>query len=120
MEKTFLIKKNDELESSVINDCHDGSGPVECAVLLEQGDTVMKRVKFVHRDVLPPGASIGSHDHADDEEYYIFTKGNGVMVLDGNDHQVEAGELTAVFPGGSHGLRNDSDEDLHFLVICVE
>ena len=120
MEKTYLIKKNDELHSEVIHDCHEGRGPVECAILLDQRETVMKRVKFVHRDVLAPGASIGSHDHGSDEEYYIFTKGRGVMILDGHEHEVEAGELTAVFPGGSHGLRNDSDEELHFLVRCVD
>ena len=120
MDNTSFIKKNSELHCDVIHDCHDGSGPLECAVLLEQDETAMKRVKFVHRDVLPPGTSIGSHAHENDEEYYIFTKGKGVMILDGREHAVEAGELTAVFPGGSHGVRNDSDDELHLLVICVE
>jgi len=76
-------------------------------------------VNFLHHDVLPPGVSIGVHSHRDDTEYYYILDGHGAMTLDDETHRVEAGDITAVFPGGSHGLVNDSDEPLRIIVLSV-
>ena len=39
------------------------------------------------------------------------------MILDGEAHAVSAGDITAVFPGGSHALINNGPCDLRVLVI---
>ena len=83
-------------------------------VLAQQPDA---RVKFVHDDVLPPDTSIGVHTHESGEEYYFIISGSGLMHLDGSDHEVRTGDLAAVYAGGSHGLINNSDEDLRILVF---
>jgi mannose-6-phosphate isomerase-like protein (cupin superfamily) len=59
------------------------------------------------------------HPHRDDEEYYYVVSGRGVMTLDGVEHEVAAGDISAVYPGGSHGLENRSDTDLRVVVISV-
>ena len=41
------------------------------------------------------------------------------MTLDGERFEVEAGDITAVYPGGTHGLENNSDEDLRILVVSA-
>ena len=39
------------------------------------------------------------------------------MTLNGERSTIEAGDITAIYPGGSHALVNDGDEDLRVLVI---
>jgi mannose-6-phosphate isomerase-like protein (cupin superfamily) len=81
--------------------------------------TAGRLVRFVHDDVLPPGVSIGIHAHPTREEYYYVVSGRGVMTLDGERHEVGPGDITAVYPGGSHGIENTGDEDMRIIVICA-
>jgi mannose-6-phosphate isomerase-like protein (cupin superfamily) len=41
------------------------------------------------------------------------------MILDGERFNVGPGDVTAVFPGGSHSLENTGDETMHMIVISV-
>lgn len=119
MQTTFL-KKNNGMPCKNLDRCHDGNGAVRWTGVLDGSDPGGKRVHFVHDDILPPGSSIGVHRHTGDQEYYYVISGCGVMTLDGNEHEVSAGDITVVFPGGSHGLANRSDADLRIIVISVE
>ena len=68
----------------------------------------------------PPGAEIGVHTHANDnEEIYVIVGGSGVMYLDGDLFMVGAGDVVINAPGGTHGLRNTSDADLKLIVIEI-
>jgi mannose-6-phosphate isomerase-like protein (cupin superfamily) len=60
------------------------------------------------------------HQHTGDQEVYYIVSGSGGMSLDGKDHEVSTGDITVVFPGGSHGLANRSDEDLRIIVVSVK
>ena len=42
------------------------------------------------------------------------------MTLDGKEYDVTSGDITVVLPGGSHGLTNESDQDLRMIVISVK
>jgi len=96
--------------------CHDGKGSVDWTEVLNyrQPDRLLR---YIHDDTIPPGASIGNHHHEADEEYYYIISGKGEMTLDGETHAVSAGDITAVFPGGSHALMNTGQCDLRVLVI---
>ncbi|MBC7974862.1 MAG: cupin domain-containing protein [Myxococcales bacterium] len=73
---------------------------------------------FVEYAELPPGASIGRHRHADDEEeLYLVLEGRGMMWRDGERFMVRTGELIRNQPGGEHELRNTGTGVLRLLVI---
>ncbi|MER6328602.1 cupin domain-containing protein [Streptomyces sp. NPDC001034] len=74
-------------------------------------------IAFIDLVVLPPGTSIGTHRHADDEETYVILSGRGRMTLDGEEFTVRAGDVVPNRPYGEHGLANDADDDLHLLVF---
>jgi mannose-6-phosphate isomerase-like protein (cupin superfamily) len=78
-----------------------------------------RHLRFLHDDVLPPGTSIGVHRHQDDEEYYYILEGQGIMTLNGQQLPVGPGDITAVFPGGEHGLENAGTSSLRVLVFSV-
>lgn len=78
-------------------------------------------IRFIDLSVLAPGADIGVHTHAaDNEELYIVISGKGLMVLDGRQFEVGPGHVIVNRPGGTHGLRNTGAEELRIVVIEVE
>ena len=119
MTKTSLLRKTDEMERRPAPKCHGGVGALDLTTVLAGADIAGARLAFIHDDVLAPGVSIGVHRHEDDEEYYYILSGKGSMTLDGELFDVAAGDITAVFSGGSHGLENSSDEALRVIVIGI-
>ena len=78
-----------------------------------------KKLRWIHDHLLEPGVSIGLHEHVDDEEYYYVLAGSGTLIMDGEEHPVQAGDLAAVYPGGRHGIKNTSDQTMRLLVISI-
>ena len=118
MQTTFLRKKSG-MPAGDLNRCHGGSGTIHWTGALDGEVSGGEQLRFIHYDILPPGTSIGVHRHTRDQEYYYIVSGRGVMTLDGREHEITAGDITAVLPGGSHGLANRSDGDLCVIVVCV-
>jgi oxalate decarboxylase/phosphoglucose isomerase-like protein (cupin superfamily) len=119
MAATTMIRRKDEMHRSPLEKCHDGVGALDWLEVLSPAVQAGKGLRFLHDDVLPPGVSIGVHEHMDDEEYYYIVAGSGVMTLNDEEHEVTAGDITGVFPGGRHGLENTSESDLRVIVISV-
>src|SRR3974390_1478620 len=61
-----------------------------------------------------PGGEVPSHAHSQEEVYFIVS-GHGVIELDNEETQVEAGSYAAIRPGHSHSLTNTAKEDLVML-----
>jgi len=97
---------------------HGGQGRVRVSRPLVSSDFVGPW-HFVDYAVLPPGTSIGLHRHNQDEELYFILEGEGLMTVNDERCRVTKGDLILNPPGGIHGLVNDSDRDLHLLVIEV-
>lgn len=70
---------------------------------------------------LKKGDSIGVHPHIDNEDTYIVISGQGIFT-DGNGKETVVGpkSVTIAGPGESHGLRNESDEDLVFIDLIAK
>ena len=74
---------------------------------------------FVDYAVIPPGSSIGRHAHGDDEELYFIIDGSGTMTVNDEIRRVSKGDLILNKRNMTHGLENDSNVDLHILVVEV-
>ncbi|HAU37411.1 MAG TPA: cupin domain-containing protein, partial [Phycisphaerales bacterium] len=66
-------------------------------------------IKFIHDDLVEPGATIGEHEHRGDEEIYIIVSGHGTMRIDGQEHRVSAGDVCLTRSGHTHSLENSRD-----------
>ena len=114
-----LRKTRQTMVSRPLPHCHDGLGEIAWTGVLGGEELKGRHLRFFHDDVLPPGTSIGVHRHRDDEEYYYILEGQGIMTLDGERLPVGPGDITAVFPGGEHGLENTGTAVLRVLVFSV-
>lgn len=117
---TSQLKKRAQMARKPLPRCHGGAGELDWTEVLAPADLPGRTLKFVHDDILPPGASVGLHPHAGDEEYYYILSGAGEMEMDGQKHPVAAGDIAAVFPGGSHALANTGADPMRILVFCVQ
>jgi gentisate 1,2-dioxygenase len=119
MDKTTFLKRRGEMRREPLDKCHGGIGALDWIEVLDGKDLKEKGLNFVHDDILPPGVSIGNHRHTRDEEYYYIVSGTGTMTLDQERFEVIGGDMTAVYPGGVHGLENTGSEDLRIIVISA-
>jgi len=67
---------------------------------------------------LPAGAKVPFyHTHKAHEELYIFIKGHGQFQIDGDILEIQEGTTLCIAPNGERTWRNNSQEDLYYLVI---
>lgn len=98
--------------------CHDGEGTLRHTELFNQSE-FQSGLRFINYTILPPGTSIGLHQHGSDEEVYIVLEGSGLMSLNDKTYTVESGSVIVNSPYGSHALENTGKTDLKLLVFEV-
>lgn len=77
-------------------------------------------VNKILRGKLEPGSSIGYHIHDTSSEIIYILSGNGKMRIEDNEERLTAGDCHYCMKGQSHGLINDSDEDLIFFAVVPQ
>jgi quercetin dioxygenase-like cupin family protein len=63
----------------------------------------------VYLVVLPPGATIEGHSHADSHELFDVVEGAGQFTVDGRTFRGDSGKCVLVPAGTPHSIHNDSD-----------
>lgn len=63
---------------------------------------------------LQQGGFLALHRHAQAETYYVLA-GEGVVVLDGAEHQVRTGSSVFIPGSSEHGIRNTGTQNLRFF-----
>ena len=67
---------------------------------------------------LPAGMKVPFyHTHREHEELYVFLKGRGQFQVDGEVIEIREGTVLRVAPAGERTWRNNSQDDLYYLVI---
>jgi mannose-6-phosphate isomerase-like protein (cupin superfamily) len=67
---------------------------------------------------LKPGEEIGMEVHDENDQFFRFETGEGKVIIDGNEHEVEDGDAIIVPSGAEHNVINTSeDEDLRLYTI---
>ncbi len=107
------------VETSTVASLHDGKGPVFGGELWNRDQLGSGAWQFVHYWQIPVSASIGQHIHKTGRELYFIVAGHGTMHTNEEQFPVTAGDLILNEPGDTHGIVNDSDQELCILVTCV-
>jgi mannose-6-phosphate isomerase-like protein (cupin superfamily) len=94
-----------------------GRGEVESRLL--QSATEGSQLKAFALNRLPPGASIGMHRHAGDEDCYYCLSGCGLVRDGSEEYPITAGVLQITRNGETQALRNTGTEDLVYLAVLI-
>lgn len=67
---------------------------------------------------LKPNEEIGMEIHPDNDQFFRFEKGEGKVIIDGNEYQVKDGDAIIVPAGAEHNVINTSQtEELKLYTI---
>lgn len=61
---------------------------------------------------LQPGQSIGEEVHDGHDQFFRFEKGNGVVMIDGDEYEVGDGDAVVIPSGSNHNVTNTSETEL--------
>jgi len=82
-------------------------------------DEITAKSRLCAKLTLPPGASIGVHEHLQEDEVYIITRGSGILDDGQTETCVEAGDAVLTGNGESHAIRNDGDVPLEVIAVIM-
>ncbi|MDR1654964.1 MAG: cupin domain-containing protein [Treponema sp.] len=94
-----------------------GEGIASFTHLVDCGNE--KNIRMLSEISLPPGASIGYHQHNGETEYFLILSGNGTVNDEGAERPVSAGDAVITGNGGSHSIKNTGKEPLVFHAVIV-
>jgi mannose-6-phosphate isomerase-like protein (cupin superfamily) len=97
---------------------HGGRGPLNFR-RLASGDAFDSPIDFVDFTVVPPGSTIGRHEHVGNEEIYFIVAGTPLVIADGQQRRLKRGDVSVVRSFGSHELINDCNEPVEIFVVQV-
>ncbi len=95
-----------------------GKGEIFITNLLTPKEMVGKCEMFASVKI-PVGASLGVHQHVDNNETYYLIQGTGKYTDNGEVYTVKAGDTTFCADGDTHGIENIGDEDLIFIALII-
>ncbi|AEV30426.1 cupin domain-containing protein [Sphaerochaeta pleomorpha str. Grapes] len=112
-----MIKKKNEMVTSVREKMRGGNGSVLATSLMDEG--TIAHCRLFSELKLEKGCSIGQHDHVNETEYYLITGGQGIVTEADGEKTVSAGDLVITGGGASHAIRNEGDEPLTFIALII-
>jgi mannose-6-phosphate isomerase-like protein (cupin superfamily) len=108
----------DELALTAVQ-AHGGAGSIQFCRIADAA-RLAGGCNFIDLAVVPPGATIGQHRHApDEEEFYLVLSGHAELYRDGERLTLRPGDLVRNPPGGEHGLRALGPEAVRLFVFEV-
>jgi mannose-6-phosphate isomerase-like protein (cupin superfamily) len=67
---------------------------------------------------LKPNEDIGMEVHEENDQFFRFEKGQGKVIIDGNEYEVKDGDAVVVPAGAEHNVINSQDsEELKLYTI---
>jgi len=113
-----MIKKPSEMQLETRPAMRGGSGTVTIRHFFKPEEFGAK-ARLCARLTLPPGASIGTHQHSGEDEVYIVTHGTGLLDDGKNRTPVAEGDAVLTGRGESHAIANTGSTDLEILAVIL-
>jgi mannose-6-phosphate isomerase-like protein (cupin superfamily) len=113
-----MITRDREMTAELRDNMRGGKGAVKVENWFTP-EAFGAKVRLCARLTVPPGGSIGTHNHAAEDEVYIVLSGHGLIVEDGRQIPVSAGDAILTGKGGAHGVENTGNEPLVIAAIIM-
>lgn len=113
-----MIRNASSMETEVRTAMRGGAGSVTFRHLFKK-EEITARTRLCAVLTLPPGTSIGTHQHDGEDEVYYILKGRGVLDDGKTRTTVSAGDAVLTGRGESHAIANSGDSDLEILATIM-
>ncbi|MBA4389048.1 MAG: cupin [Verrucomicrobia bacterium] len=114
-----MIRRSSEMKVEVREKMRGGDGAITFQHYFDKTEMGAK-TRLCTKLTLPPGASIGTHQHDNEDEVFLILSGSGVIDDGKTKTKVSAGDATLTKNGESHSVRNDGNVPLEIaaLIMC--
>jgi len=113
-----MIRKQNEMKCEKRENMRGGMGVVTLQPLFTP-EEFKAPVRLCTRLTLPPGASIGQHDHVTEDEVYVILRGSGLLDEGEGKKRVVAGDAVLTGRGNCHSIENDGIEELELVAFIA-
>ena len=113
-----MIKKKSEIQGDVVTNLRGGIGDITRFVFLTEQEARGAGRLFA-KMVIEPGNSIGAHKHEDEMEVFYILKGKALVLDDGAEVILEAGDCHICPDGHTHSIKNTGQDYLEFIAIIL-
>ena len=113
-----MIKRKENLFAEKIQGLCGGKGEVQNIHFLSKEESLGHGRLFA-KCIIPPGASIGYHQHNGDFETYYILEGSAKMNDNGNEVILNPGDVQICEEGTFHGIENIGDTDLVYIATIL-
>ncbi len=95
-----------------------GTGTVQYRRAL--GPTVFRTPwAYVDHLVVPPGASVGSHQHRGVAEFYYVMNGEGTITVRNETATIRSGDAVPIRLNEAHGVSNSGSQPLELMIVGI-
>ncbi|MFA4944767.1 MAG: cupin domain-containing protein [Lentisphaeria bacterium] len=115
-----MIRHQGEFKTELRERMRGGSGSVTIEHFWEPGTELKAKTRLCARLTLPPGASIGFHEHKAEEEVYVILRGEGAVEENGQALPVKAGDSVLTGNGAGHAIANTGAGPLEILAFIAQ
>ncbi len=113
-----MIKTKDAMETEVRPGMRGGMGAVSVQHFFKP-EEITAKTRLCARLTLPPGASIGTHQHEHEDEVYIVLSGEGILDDGHSKTPVRAGDAVLTGKGESHAIANTGRDVLEIIAVIM-
>jgi len=113
-----MIKQAEQLRREVVAKLQGGEGQVHMTHLQEEKVSPGK-VKLYAKCVIPPGASIGRHQHVGTSETYYILAGEATVEDNGVKAVLRPGDMIFTDDGDFHSIQSSGGTDLEYITLIL-
>jgi len=113
-----MIRKHHEMPTEERAHMRGGNGVIRFRHAFRP-EEFSARCRLCATLTIPPGASIGRHEHQNEDEIYLVLKGSGWLDDGTNRTRIGPGDAVLTGRGGAHAVINDGTEPLEIFAVIL-
>jgi mannose-6-phosphate isomerase-like protein (cupin superfamily) len=113
-----MIRQPSQMETEIRTAMRGGTGSITIRHVFKK-EEITAKTRLCAQLILPPGASIGAHQHVAEDELFIITKGSGLLDDGKTKTPVSAGDAILTGNGESHAIANTGATDLEIIAVIM-
>lgn len=86
-------------------------------VYIRKSPYLLENMRMYAQITIPFGASIGYHEHSDDEEIITVLSGSGILKIEEKEYNLKVGDISLTKKGCYHSIENKNLDDLVLLAV---
>ena len=113
-----MIRRSEDITPRVVKNAQGGNDEVTFYDWF-QGAEAASHGRMFSKLVIPPGASIGYHDHAGEFEAYYVMSGEATVDDNGEEVLLRSGDMHLCQDGCGHSTTNNGTDNLVLMVMIM-